>query len=161
MLCNECGKNQATVHSVQILNGVRKESHLCAECAAKHADISSLGAFNVSDFFKGFLDMGTPNYVVEGCRNCGTTLADFKRDGRLGCSECYNQFRRNIIPVLRQVHGNVTHAGDVPREADEQTQRRRELEKLRGELQKAVEGEDFERAAQLRDQINALKGEVA
>lgn len=148
MLCNECGMREATVHTVRIVNGVKTESYLCPECAAKQGTM----IFSASDFLKGFFDHKEEKKAAV-CSNCGMSVGDFRRTGLLGCSECYNEFKGEVIPVLRKVHGAVSHAhGEAPRKKEPSR-----LEVLKKELDEAIKKEEFERAAQLRDEINALK----
>ncbi len=163
MLCSECGKNQATIHTVQYINGVRSEMHLCAECAKKHPELMNLGVFSTADVFKSFFNMVNmmePS-ILEGmpltCKNCGETLDDFMQTGLLGCPECYTTFRDKIIPVLQQTHGNVQHEGSAPERVDEKVKTRKKMYELKEKLSKAIAKEDFEMAAKLRDAIKALK----
>lgn len=162
MVCSECGKRPATMHYVQTVNGVTTEKHLCSECAAKHQELNSLNFFSAGDFFKSFFDFGEQMPAVMGgpaCKTCGLTLGDFRETGLLGCPDCYSSFRDAIIPVLRSTHGNVQHVGDTPENGSEESKRRREIEELKAKMQKAIQEENFEEAAKLRDEINAKKGE--
>jgi protein arginine kinase activator len=95
---------------------------------------------------------------VGTCPGCGLTIADFKRTGRLGCSRCWSAFDGSLRGLLRKLHGGTQHAGKVylppdPTEVD----RAARISSLRRSLQRAVDGEDFERAAALRDQIRRLE----
>lgn len=154
MICSECGKNEATVHSVMYINGVKTEKHLCAECAAK--DKISMDMFSPTEFFKGMFDFGSvkPDLV---CSNCGTTLRNFRSSGKLGCSECYSAFKDEIIPVLTSCHGNSTHKGDIPIDAGEASKKRRQIEEIKEQIAKAVADENYEEAARLRDEMAKLK----
>ena len=156
MICSECGKNEATVHSVVYKNGIKIEKHLCAECAAHEMNIMDM--FSPKEFFKGLFDFGlaAPDTV---CGNCGTTLRSFRSTGKLGCSECYNAFKNEIIPVLTSCHGNSTHKGDVPIEAGEASQKRKRIDELKECIAKAVAEENYEEAAKFRDEIAKLREE--
>ena len=161
MLCSECGKREASVHSVSYINGVKTESHLCQECAQKHSELQNLYSFSAGDFIKNFFHLsGFPNETVSypSCKTCGITLADFRNTGRLGCPDCYDAFRGDVIPVIESIHGNAQHVGEMPAQTGEDAQRRKKIEDLKQQLSKAVASEDFEQAAKLRDEINELKG---
>jgi len=83
------------------------------------------------------------------------TYDDFKKVGRLGCSLCYTTFRRNLTTLLRRIHGSITHVGKMPMAmaATPTAKGRSELQELRRKLQRAIEAEDFEEAARLRDRV--------
>lgn len=90
------------------------------------------------------------------CTECGTTLVAIRKTGRVGCAHCYQTFRQHLEPLLRRVHGSLTHHGHRP-DGDhgpgDPTPQGPALESLREELRRAIEAEDFENAARLRDAI--------
>ena len=90
------------------------------------------------------------------CLRCGQTLRRFQKSGRLGCPACYETFREQIQPMLQQIHGRVQHAGRIPLNSEAAQQSRQRQEELTRRMAAAVEAEDFETAAQLRDQIRLL-----
>jgi protein arginine kinase activator len=87
------------------------------------------------------------------CTRCGFTYDDFKKTQRLGCPDCYNTFQVQINKILRKIHGSIKHAGKTPGKTSKATKIRKEIEKLRKELQDAISLEEYERAAVLRDKI--------
>ena len=92
------------------------------------------------------------------CEHCGMTWAEFRQGGLLGCSHDYEVFEKDLTPLLQRAHEGATHhVGKVPtrrRRGGRVTMKRQiDVTKLRKELAKAVELEDYERAAKLRDQI--------
>jgi len=91
------------------------------------------------------------------CPKCGLVYSNFKETGRLGCSECYPTFRSQLRPLLRRVHGSTKHVGKAPVRDAARVALRREVQRLHEELQKAVEREDFESAADLRDRIKKME----
>ncbi|MBM3265387.1 MAG: UvrB/UvrC motif-containing protein [candidate division Zixibacteria bacterium] len=92
-----------------------------------------------------------------GCPQCGLTAEEFHKTGRLGCSECYRTFGAELAIVLRRLHGRNRHVGKVPALNPDQVAARNELLTLRRELKQAVEREQFQKAAQLRDRINEIE----
>lgn len=158
MQCERCGKNPAVIHLTQIVNNETSTRHLCDTCASEmglDAGASSETA-PLTDFLaqmgKG-LSLGSAS-AAGACEFCGLTMNDFKRTGRLGCPHCWAQFDQHLRGLLRKLHGGTQHMGKVylppdPRETD----RTARVASLRRSLARAVESEDFERAAVLRDQI--------
>src|SRR4029077_10612076 len=91
------------------------------------------------------------------CPRCGLLYSSFKETGRLGCSECYQAFQFQLRPLLRRIHGDTRHKGRVPARDGEGVSLSRQMQRLYDELQRAVDGEEFERAAELRDEIKQLE----
>ena len=92
------------------------------------------------------------------CPSGGLNLSDFKKPGRLGCARCYSVFDTSLRGLLRKLHGGTQHTGKVylPPNPSE-TNRTARVVSLRRSLAHAVENEDFERAAALRDEIRRLE----
>ncbi len=163
MLCDICGKNQATVHLTEIVDDQMSELHLCEECARnKSAQMEQ--QFGLSDILAGMADFDKPLKAAETvslkCPNCGLTYAEFKKIGRLGCGDCYSAFRQYLAPLLKRIHGAVKHSGKAPANAGQvpgQPRANNELQEMRRRLLKAVEQEDFEEAARLRDRIREME----
>ncbi len=173
MLCQNCGRNEATTHIKRVINGATSENHLCAECAANlgYGDMFSGLGFSFSELLGGFLGEGVPALTAMPqetlrCKKCGNSWQDIVREGRLGCSDCYRTFFDKLQPSLQRIHGKIRHSGKVSSggfiEAETETVKTPEQEKadkrtaLEAEMKKAVEEQDFEQAAVIRDQIKAL-----
>lgn len=166
MLCDNCRQAEATVHVTQFINGEKRESHLCEACARQEGEMWFEPVFSVNKLLGGLLDLeagagvgASPVRTRLRCPNCGLTFADFKRLGHLGCSQCWETFDQQLEPVLRRIQGGTHHTGKVPARAGSALRRRREIERLRQELQAAVAKEEYERAAELRDRLRALERE--
>lgn len=161
MKCQHCGKNEATTHVKRNINGEVSEYMLCRECAEQmgygslfsdfHTDFGSL----LGSFFGNALPARTG---ASRCPTCGSTMSDIARSGLVGCADCYDVFYSELLPTIRNVHGNTRHSGKRP--VIEYTENKEEsqpaadpLDKLRAELDRAVSEQNFERAAQLRDEI--------
>ena len=175
MLCDKCGKNEATYHLKQVINGKTTEMHLCAECAAEEPDFKDLSMDSFNDFFTGFtapfgsalgsfgllgqmLGAGTPTRRRQrSCPFCGATEEDVSSSGMLGCAQCYDVFGDLLTPYLRRLHGSAEHTGKVPSGANAELSKTRKLEQLKTDLQKAIDAQEFERAAELRDEIKGLE----
>lgn len=164
MQCEECHERPATVHFTKIINGNKSEQHLCEACARRHGNLVGEAGFGFPQILKGFFEpepAGVPPGGTTRCEVCGWRLADFRRTGHLGCSHCYEQFARQLTPIIRRIQGGTEHRGKVPRRLGHEAGRRLRLRRLREELELAVRDEAYERAAQLRDEIRGLEQELA
>jgi protein arginine kinase activator len=160
MLCDICGKKQATVHLTEIVDDQMTELHLCESCA-RDKSIQMEQHFGIADLLAGLADLGEKLDVAPDigakCSNCGMTYKDFKKIGRFGCSDCYEAFKENLAPLLKRIHGSSQHVGRLPIRAKKVTKFRSELQELRARLQRAIQMEEFEEAASLRDKIRELE----
>ncbi len=165
MVCQVCGKKSATVHLTEIINDQMTELHLCEGCA-KEKGIAGLGQpFGLQDLLAGLVDFGTPvandKKVTVQCPNCKMTYDDFRKIGRLGCSQCYDTFKESLEMLLKKVHGSVQHLGKSPVHEGEGFEIKKQFQELHLKLQKAIQSESFEEAAKIRDKIKKLeKGNI-
>ena len=164
MLCDICGKNPATVHLTEIVDDQMTELHLCEECA-RQKSVQMEQQFGLSDLLAGLAEFEKPALQKEAvllkCSNCDLTYTDFKKIGRLGCSECYSTFKKYLGPLLKRIHGSSLHLGKSPLKVTKALKKKIDLSSLRYELQKAIEREAFEEAAKIRDQIRELEKKQA
>ena len=159
MKCHHCD-SQATVHLTQILNGQMHKMDLCESCAQEkgvtNPDNLSIGSLLEQNDTQSF-----PGAATMTCESCGTTHQDFKKGGRLGCEACYHVFRPVLEPLLDGMHAGVKHLGKVPSRSLEKKSSDDEIQYLQNELQRAVEEENFEKAAELRDQLKKIKSQAS
>lgn len=168
MECQECHERPATIHFTKIINGEKMEYHLCEICAKeKGEEMAGYNGFSIHNLLSGLLNYEqliksqekqvTPTSEPK-CPKCGLTYQEFTQLGKFGCDECYKTFSNHLNPILRKVHsGNTTHIGKIPNRVGSDLQVRKKLEQLKGQLQKLIETEEFEEAAEVRDQIRALE----
>jgi protein arginine kinase activator len=88
------------------------------------------------------------------------TYGEFQKCGMLGCAACYQAFKTPMTALLQRVHGNTQHAGRVPGGVHSGTSIRMNIDRLRQKLQKAIEDEEYEQAAKLRDTIRTLTAQL-
>lgn len=160
MLCEECGKNQATVSiTVTTGNGVGVR-RLCPECMKKME--LSLAKGDIHSFLSSILSIlsnekkdDQPGPV---CSSCGLSYAEFEHTGRLGCAQCYRDFSAQLKPMLQKIHGRTQHAGRRPAAfvPDPKDELNAKILKLRQLMDEAVADENFEDAAKYRDELRAL-----
>ena len=161
MLCEVCKQTQATVHLTEIVNDQMTELHLCEGCAnQKGAQVES--HFGLADLLSGLADFGKtqePEEVpAKACPSCSMTYDDFRKVGRLGCAECYLTFKRSLGGLLKRIHGSPLHLGKSPvRLLKTAKGAKTELLDLKRKLERAIDQEEFEEAARLRDQIRRLE----
>lgn len=161
MQCNLCGKKKATVHLTEIEDEQMSEMHLCEECA-REKSVQMEQQFGLADLLAGLADFGKQvkdqEKVKLECVSCGTSYDDFKKFGRLGCSECYEAFEDHLSTLLKRIHGSNRHLGKSPPRMSKGEKKKVEtLGDLKSQLQLAIRSEDFEKAAELRDRIRALE----
>ncbi len=164
MQCQNCKQHSATIHLTEITDGVRSELHLCESCAVeegiavKHPIplnelLSSLLASQPEDS-ELFSDSGES----QSCPNCGFTLEKFRKEAVLGCPHDYDVFEKALMPLISKAHdGRTQHCGKFPSHMPSDIQAQRQLLDLGQKLEKAVKEENYEQAAQLRDQIKKLE----
>ena len=157
MLCEQCKQNPATIHYTQVVHGEKTEAHLCQACAK---DQGGMTLEDVTSFLSGLLAGSGERAATHSalrCTRCGMGYDQFRRTGMLGCAQCYQDFRKQLTPVLQRIHGRLQHEGHIPASAGEGLRLKRQIEAARRDLQSAVEQEEFERAAKLRDELRALQ----
>jgi len=161
MLCEACKQTHATVHLTEIVNDQMTELHLCEVCAnQKGSQVES--HFGLADLLSGLADFGKAQepeeIATKACPSCGMTYDDFRKVGRLGCAECYATFKRSLGSLLKRIHGSPLHLGKSPvRLLRSSRDSKMELLDLKRKLEGAIDQEEFEEAARLRDQIRRLE----
>jgi protein arginine kinase activator len=177
MLCDRCQKRDAKILYTEIINGAKKEQHLCEECAADYTSFQMEkplmnSELTLGDLLSTLLDTySSADKKKSGdvkptltCSNCGTTYEEFLQKGRFGCSQCYRSFSSHLGRTLKGIQGAEVHTGKRPKGYVTKTTDRifkdfSEVEKLSVKLQEAIEKEEFEEAARLRDLIKQMKKE--
>lgn len=152
MLCQHCKRNLATINSYEDINGVKSESHFCAECYAEL--FGGLNSKANNDLWAGLF--GEPVRGIKVCPVCGTTYADYERTGLLGCAGCYDVFKEELIPSIRRIQGKTDHVGKRENNSD-QYGLYRQLSALQEELEAALRDRQYERAGRLNKQIDGIK----
>lgn len=167
MICEKCKKREATVKLIKVVNGKRESHMFCEECINGLGDILSakekdeIDDFNLNKILDGLVDYlgksrDEKELQIDGvCKKCGTTYKEIKESGNVGCCECYEFFELGLIPIMHEYHGSSYHKGNKNFSyilAD-----KKNLEYLQHELEEAIEFEEYERAAIIRDEIKKIK----
>ena len=162
MLCEKCGKNNATTHIRTVVNGVVREVNLCGYCAAKEG-YSSIGHNSLASMLASMLGEVSSSQIASKkvkCSVCGASFSDIESTGKVGCAECYKTFNRELLPYLKRVHGATKHSGKIPNRAPLTVKSKVEtVDSLKLELNRLVSEERYEEAAVVRDKIRNLEGE--
>ena len=137
------------------------ELHICGECA-KHKTDEQKQQLNISDFLSSLVNEPKLEEKKASliCSFCGFSLYDFKKKGRLGCAKCYVTFRIYLKPLLKKIHGSTHHKGKLPSKVKDSVVIDNRLQTLRDRLKVAIELEEYEEAAHLRDEIRKLENRI-
>ncbi|HET7632977.1 MAG TPA: UvrB/UvrC motif-containing protein [Gemmatimonadaceae bacterium] len=161
MLCDHCRERDAVVHLTQIENDTVNQIHLCERCAAERGVETTVAETKhpLGELLHAVqAQMAPPDDAEGACSFCGTTMADFRARGRWGCPHCYTTFESSMRSLLRRLHGSTQHVGDrYDPPHSEAMERNARLLELRDRLQRAIDAEQFELAADLRDRIRVLE----
>ncbi len=168
-ICEICKKAPATVHLTDIHNNVKKELHMCEQCAAQKG-ISLKQTASLQQVLKT-LDKKINSVIPEEkaqvddaneivCGRCGISWSEFRQKGRFGCAHDYEAFNGPLLPMIEEIHGRTAHhVGKTPENAGhtEVARKRHEILECQRKLREAVELEHYEEAAGLRDRLATLK----
>ena len=163
MICQKCKKAAAAVCISQHNGGEKTDIYLCQSCANESAAVALKAAFGLLDMmpskfaFAGELDRYSRLAGNTRCLACAKTFAEIQQDGKVGCARCYVEFRDRLRPIVERIHRSATHKGHCPSSAPASYVAKRKIMELKAELEKAVAGEEYEKAAELRDLIKNLE----
>jgi protein arginine kinase activator len=165
MKCQKCGKRDADTHVKRVINGEFEEYDLCSECAKEmgYTNMFSDFASDFNSLLGSFFGNALPARTqATRCEVCNTGYADIARTGMMGCANCYKIFADQLMPTIRRVHGNTTHCGKHSKAykvqpVEEKKEDTSKLENLKKQLDIAVKNQEFEKAAQLRDEIKDME----
>lgn len=176
MLCDKCKKSEAKVYYTEIVNSEKTEQHLCEDCAMEYTSFQMGNSFMNQDLTLGSLlstilgnyynnesNEAKHSYKEPSCKNCGLTYQEFLKIGRFGCNECYDSFQKALDKSIASIQGSSVHTGKKPKGFKTKTEKLvselSEIDKLTIRLHDAIEKEEYEEAARLRDKIRTLKKE--
>ncbi|HVU27565.1 MAG TPA: UvrB/UvrC motif-containing protein [Verrucomicrobiae bacterium] len=161
MQCSICKEKPATVHLTQIVGDKMQKLDLCEDCA-KAKGVNDPTNFGLADLDM-VLGLGASQHIEQSvggvdlkCPRCGFTQADFKKSGRLGCPECYATFAEGLSVPLKTMHKGTRHIGKTPEALRVSRENSDRLKTLQRKLAKAIESENFEEAANLRDELKQM-----
>lgn len=175
MICKRCGKNNAEVYYKQTVNGKSTEYALCTHCAEELKKEGKLNiklpslfddfGFGINDSFFGLNELfGLPLESGKGliaekkkCSLCSSTFDDLVSTGKVGCAKCYDVFSDELRNSIMSIHGNAEYAGKRPKKFKKVETKQDKIKKLKAEMKNAIKLQEFEKAAELRDEIKSLE----
>ena len=169
VMCDDCGVRPANFLLKAVTEDGVREKNLCAVCMAKYQRrIPGLDFSNLAGILSGILESRsaekTETYDEQTdaltCSGCGATYAEFRKIGRAGCAKCYTDFRKPMESLLLKVHGNLQHTGRMPGGVQNDQSLRMSIDRCKQDLVKAIASEEYEQAAQIRDQIRSLTSQL-
>ena len=172
MKCQQCDK-LATYHITELTGGKPQELHLCEEHARQYLSSSSGEPSGVGGVAAALAQQMVQQMAIgqtaeelasldqQACPVCGITFFEFRSQGRLGCPHDYVAFKTQLEPLILNIHGEGEHVGKRPRRSPADSERRTQLIRLRREMKEAIEGEKYERASELRDEIRRIEKETS
>ncbi len=171
MKCQYCQAMQGTVQVTEVEtwegmgspNNKVSIKHLCEACAQQQ-DLPFMGP-GAKASAKLWQLMGATakakakeNKPQLICPGCGLSQMELRKVGRLGCPECYGIFGVDLQPTLEGIHGAIRHKGRLPgNQSTEKRDRMERIQSLRTRLESAIRSEQFEVAADLRDELGSLE----
>jgi len=212
MICQKCNTAPASVCVTQVVDSRKTDIYLCRNCANENAASKIKAAFGFTDAMPSHLVFGADHgfYVkqaeTESCDECGITLAEIQKGGKLGCAYCYTAFRAKLRPIITRIHRSAQHRGKTPASAQKIAANkngaanaeganpagvktdgaaagaggnktpadktaggnipagtyvgsRNNLKRLKASLTDAIHNEEYEKAAEIRDQIKAIESD--
>ncbi len=167
MKCQQCNK-PATFHITELTSGKPQELHLCEEHARQYLTASSNEPTAVGSMASVLAHQMQVGQTAEelaqldqqACPVCGITFFEFRSQGRLGCPHDYVSFQTQLEPLILNIHGETEHVGKRPLRASGGSEHRTQLIRLRREMKEAIDDENYERASELRDEIQRIEAEV-
>ncbi|TDL62257.1 hypothetical protein E2R56_28660 [Rhodococcus qingshengii] len=171
MICQECNQRPAALHFTKIINGEKTEVNLCEKCAQEKGEMFMFtggSGFTFNNLLAGLLNIDSTvqkqnqntfqQEEVLQCSGCSMTFPQFIKVGRFGCAHCYETFKEQLPPVLKRLHsGNWSHSGKIPKRIGGGIHLKKQVENLKSELKELIQQEEFEKAAQIRDEIRTLE----
>lgn len=161
MKCDICGENDAVIFVQQVMGAKSVDLNLCTDCARKRGIQAAGGKieFSVSGLLNGLFDQkASKNVDLKPCPQCGTSLEELQKSGRLGCFRCAGHFQREILILLRKHSAQGQHRGKYPKRLLSDSSIMADRELLKDMLKRAVADEDYESAAEMRDRLRTLDG---
>lgn len=174
MQCEKCQQNVASVHLTDVVNNTKREYHLCKECAKIQGvslqaqlqkfkdltqDLTLPEGLTLPEFFApSFEESGSERAenAPEDCPRCKMSYSRFRRDGKFGCSHDYTVFLSTLDELFEKIHESTRHIGRAPARFQKEGSDQGRFDQLREQLKRAVQGEQYEKAAEIRDQMRLM-----
>lgn len=176
MICDNCRKNEASIHLIQLNNdGEVKKFDLCKECVRDLSFLSDedmvgeelknstnilaidLGFFSENESFDLFNSLNAGSRENRRCQYCNISLSAIKKIGRVGCPRCYEEFKEELNPLIKLIQTGIEHKGKIPLNSNKRLKIENKIKDLKFMLEEQIIIENFEEAVKLRDKITSLQ----
>ncbi|MBA3645367.1 MAG: UvrB/UvrC motif-containing protein [Gemmatimonadaceae bacterium] len=161
MVCDNCKEGKAVIQLTEVEGTGVRQLHLCEKCAAERGVETTVSAAKpqINEFLHTLhQQLPAAQGDAARCTFCSSTMKDFRATGRLGCPNCYDSFETSLRDLLRRVHGNSRHVGRRYKAPSASDQPHVSIAaELRDRLQRAIETEQFEVAADIRDKLRGIE----
>lgn len=166
MNCERCNENPANVRLTQVINNIKTELNVCEKCAAEMQQQTwGFGSeYNLQKFLSGLMGHEPMTNISKrksiSCPQCGMRDIQLAKGGLVGCAHCYDTFKNQVLPLIKRIHGTMQHVGKVPERSGGKAKINKKIRDLQTKMRSAIENEEFEEAATLRDEIRALEEQL-
>lgn len=162
MLCQKCQKRAANIQFTQVINGKKHVVYLCENCVKEEGKLNIGSPISINDFFSGIIGMSYRAPVKAAnpqviCNTCKMSYDEFKKTGKVGCADCYKTYGEKLTPLIKRLQGNVQYNGKIPERIYSKVKVSREIRKLKEQLNICIKNEEYEKAAQIRDEIKKMQ----
>ncbi|MGP1576053.1 MAG: UvrB/UvrC motif-containing protein [Treponema sp.] len=166
MICDICGKRQASILIQQVRNNETQELSICKHCADQYelyADNHNMAISIEAIYEKIEASRQEESTLADSqdshsfCPSCGTPLLKIKKSHQIGCPFCFFYFQDTILKLMGEHITDIRYKGEMPPILEAYSDCRISLSQLKTELQYAVEHENYELAAYFRDKINEME----
>jgi len=156
-----CGNHDALIHVQQIINGEVREINLCSSCAEMKGlgDIKRMDGLSLSELLGKIAgtvfeteEKESGRSIHVSCSGCGRGIREIIESNEMGCPECYNSFHSTIEGSVRDAYD-----GTIPSRLEGIKNLLLDRKSLQEELNHALEEEEYEKAALLRDEIEKIE----
>jgi len=160
MLCQKCRKKNAAILYKELRGETRYELSLCESCAEEFENTELNDSCSPSFFPNRLFFDSTSDNGKERCPVCSATFSEIVLSGEIGCPTCFGVFAEALSSSVQRIHGHTQHCGRIPSWQSDRIAKEKQLSAWKNEMQKAIEAEEFELAASLRDKIRCLQNEI-
>lgn len=160
MVCDICGAERPEINIQQVIGQKKRSIHLCRKCANAEGIIKNNDTLEISlsKLVSFYLDIENKKKNPV-CPHCGKTLQEIRKTQKIGCEECVIQFGKYVSKALGigSSHGaHVQYSGNIPARMKMVKDVLVDLEILKKQLKTAINDEDYEKAALIRDRISNI-----
>lgn len=166
MLCSLCHENESVMFVEQTNVSPKKRMNICLECAKQFGVMpnSKVKEKSLAALYEAFLRYGTVEEVEKKspdksklCPVCGISLFQIKKNQTVGCSECYEVFKKELSSIFKNIGVTTKYSGSMPKRLSKFNSVLTSRIAIQGKLEESLKHEDYEKAAVYRDYLRALE----